>query len=114
MSEVHAITSAGRPQSVQSHDRIVRYLITMGIRTACFAGAFFIDGWIRWVCLAAAGVLPIIAVLIVNAGERRTRPDTLIDQVPLEPDHQIGSQAIDGDAVRRREDPEHAETKGHR
>ncbi|SED91432.1 DUF3099 domain-containing protein [Ruania alba] len=101
MSEVHAITSAGRPQSVQSHDRIVRYLITMGIRTACFAGAFFIDGWIRWVCLAAAGILPIVAVMLVNAGERRTEPDTMIDQVPIEPDHQVGARVIEADEVRQ-------------
>ncbi|QOR72243.1 DUF3099 domain-containing protein [Ruania alkalisoli] len=92
VSEVHAITAAGRPQSEQSHDRIVRYLITMGIRTGCFVAALFTDGWVRWACIAAAGLLPLIAVVLANAGvERRHRPDTLIATVPAEPDRQLAN-----------------------
>ncbi|UFU04319.1 DUF3099 domain-containing protein [Ruania suaedae] len=90
MSEVHAITSAGRPKSEQSRDRIVRYLITMGIRTACFVAALFTEGWLRWTCIAGAGLLPVIAVVLANAGgERRRRPDAYIETVPLAPDHQL-------------------------
>ena len=46
----------------------------MGIRTACFVAAIFVEGWIRWVCVALAAVLPLIAVLLANAGgdTRRT------------------------------------------
>lgn len=68
MPEVHTITTAGRPHSEQSRERIRRYLITMGIRTACFIAAIIVDGWIRWACVAAAAVLPLVAVLFANAG----------------------------------------------
>ncbi len=66
--EVHTITTAGRPQSERSREKIRRYLITMGIRTACFIAAIVTEGWIRWVCVALAAVLPLIAVLLANAG----------------------------------------------
>ncbi len=68
MPEVHAITTAGRPHSEQTREKIRRYLITMGIRTVCFIAAIIVDGWIRWVCVALAAVLPLIAVLFANAG----------------------------------------------
>ncbi|HLS64112.1 MAG TPA: DUF3099 domain-containing protein [Ruania sp.] len=71
MPEVQAITTAGRPHSEQTREKIRRYLITMGIRTACFIGAIFVDGWFRWVCVALAAVLPLIAVLLANAGGDR-------------------------------------------
>lgn len=44
-----------------------QYLATMGLRTACFIGAYFFEGWLRWVCVTLAVVLPYIAVVIVNA-----------------------------------------------
>lgn len=68
MPEVHAITTAGRPQSERSREKIRRYLITMGIRTACFIAAIVTEGWVRWACIALAAVLPLIAVLLANAG----------------------------------------------
>lgn len=61
---------------MQSRERIRRYLITMGIRTGCFIAAIVTDGWIRWVCVALAAVLPLVAVLLANAGgdPRRVQP----------------------------------------
>lgn len=44
-----------------------QYLATMALRTACFIGAFFFEGWLRWTCVALAVVLPYIAVVLVNA-----------------------------------------------
>lgn len=44
----------------------------MGVRTACFILAFFTGGVLRWVLIAAAFVLPYIAVVAANSG---TRPD---------------------------------------
>lgn len=66
--EVHTITTAGRPQSERSREKIRRYLITMGIRTLCFVAAIVTEGWVRWVCVALAAILPLIAVLLANAG----------------------------------------------
>lgn len=43
-----------------------RYLVTMGIRTACFVVAAFGDGVVRWVALVGAVVLPYIAVIGAN------------------------------------------------
>lgn len=79
MPEVHTITTAGRPQSERSREKIRRYLITMGIRTVCFVAAIVTEGWVRWACVALAAVLPLIAVLLANAGGdvRRTTGSTV-------------------------------------
>lgn len=47
--------------------RIRRYLITMGIRIACFVLAVVFEGWVRWVFVAGAAILPYIAVVLANA-----------------------------------------------
>ena len=47
--------------------RVRQYLWTMAVRTACFVGAFFFEGWLRWVCVAGAVLLPYFAVVLVNA-----------------------------------------------
>jgi Protein of unknown function (DUF3099) len=92
VSEVHAITSAGRSQTAQLHDRTRNYLISMGIRLAAFTAAFVTHGWVRWTCVGLAFVLPVIAVIVANSGaERRTVPDSYIDEralpaAPEEPD----------------------------
>ena len=44
-----------------------QYLATMALRTACFGGAYVCEGWLRWVCVGLAVVLPYIAVVLVNA-----------------------------------------------
>jgi len=41
-----------------------RYVISMAIRTVCFLGAVLVgDGWLRWVLVAAAFILPMAAAL---------------------------------------------------
>lgn len=48
----------------------------MGIRTACFAAAIFVqEGWARLLCVVLAAVLPIFAVLVANAGGDPKRVD---------------------------------------
>lgn len=44
-----------------------QYLFTMALRTACFIGAYFFEGWLRWTCVALAVVLPYVAVVLVNS-----------------------------------------------
>ena len=65
------ITSAGRGRSADIRSREIRYLASMGVRTACFFLAFFTSGVLRWVFFVAAFVLPYIAVVAANAGGRR-------------------------------------------
>ena len=65
------ITSAQRALSDEQAGRTRKYLISMGIRTACVIGAIFVPGWPRWVLIAGAVVLPYLAVVIANAGRER-------------------------------------------
>ena len=40
----------------------------MGIRTLCFIGAVVVgDGWLRWVLIAGAFILPYVAVVMANS-----------------------------------------------
>ena len=68
---VYQITSArpGVRDDVDSRTR--RYLISMGVRTACFLGAVAAGGWLRWVLFAGALVLPYLAVVLANGGRER-------------------------------------------
>ncbi|MBK5250309.1 MAG: DUF3099 domain-containing protein [Actinomycetales bacterium] len=86
MTEVHAITSAGRGQSKQIHDRTTRYLISMFIRTLSFILAFVTDGPVRLVFVVLAFVLPYVAVMVANAGsERPGSPLAYIENPALPP-----------------------------
>lgn len=67
----HTITSAQRALSDEQAGRTRKYLISMGIRTACVIGAIFVPGWPRWVLIAGAVVLPYLAVVIANAGREK-------------------------------------------
>lgn len=69
--EVFTITSTAVSHSEELGHRQRRYLISMLVRTACFIAAVAVDGWPRWVFLAAAIFLPYIAVVLANAGVRK-------------------------------------------
>lgn len=72
------------------HDRTVRYLISMGIRTACMLAIIWVPGPWKLVCLVGAAVLPLFAVLLANAGRERTEvPPTLTALPTVGPDHQL-------------------------
>ena len=73
-AEVHSITAAHVPRSVDQSVRIRRYLISMSIRTMCVICAVLIQGPLRWVFIAGAVLLPYVAVVMANAvgsGQRR-------------------------------------------
>jgi Flp pilus assembly protein TadB len=69
-----SITSARASRSSEIKHRQNRYLFSMAVRTACFVGAVVTTGVLRWVLVAAAFVLPYIAVVMANASERRRTP----------------------------------------
>ncbi|XNZ01129.1 DUF3099 domain-containing protein [Micrococcus luteus] len=69
---VQSVTTAPQARSADRDERMRRYLIQMGIRTACFIGAFFAHGWLQIVLFAAAAILPYIAVV----GSNNARPYT--------------------------------------
>jgi hypothetical protein len=64
---VHTVTTAPMSLAEDSDMRMRRYLITMGIRTACFLLAVVTEGWLRWTFVAGAAILPYIAVVLANA-----------------------------------------------
>ncbi len=71
--QVHRITEAQESHSVEQHSRVLKYTISMSVRLACFIAAFFVHGWLQWVFLAGAIVLPYIAVVIANGGADLTK-----------------------------------------
>ena len=66
-SDVHRITAAPSPRSVDQGVRIRRYLISMSLRTVCVVLAVLVGGPLRWVFVAGAVGLPYVAVVMANA-----------------------------------------------
>ena len=53
----------------------------MAIRTVCFVGARSLvgDGWLRWVLIVAAVLLPYVAVVMANAASSKSDGFALLD-----------------------------------
>ncbi|MDR6868262.1 hypothetical protein J2Y69_002876 [Microbacterium resistens] len=66
-----SVTSLPRAPRDEATSRVRQYMITMGIRVACFVLMVVITpyGWYTWVFGIAAAVLPYIAVVFANAGD---------------------------------------------
>ena len=79
-NEVPSISNAPESLAQDQARRTKRYLIQMGIRLVCFLGAVIVHGWFSFVLIAAAIVLPYVAVLLVNAG----RDQKTYDVSPME------------------------------
>jgi hypothetical protein len=70
-SDVVRITTAPESHETEMAHRQKRYMISMGIRTLCFVAAVLADGWLRWVLVALAFVLPYVAVVMANSASPR-------------------------------------------
>lgn len=68
-----SITDARSATSEEMSGRVRRYTITMAFRLACFISMVFVTGWLRWVLLVGAVVLPYIAVVLANQADQRGR-----------------------------------------
>ena len=86
---VYQITGARRGVRDDVDSRTKRYLISMSIRTVCFVAAVLADGWLRWVLIFLALVLPYVSVVFANGGRER------IEQMP-DADLAQDRRAIDG------------------
>jgi Flp pilus assembly protein TadB len=68
--------SAGARADIDSRQK--RYVITMGIRTLCFVAVAGLaishlgPGWLPWVFVVGAVVLPYIAVVMANAANTKS------------------------------------------
>ncbi|WP_250506772.1 DUF3099 domain-containing protein [Bowdeniella massiliensis] len=74
---IYHITSARRALSEDVDDRTTRYLVTMVFRTVCFILCAVTPGWYRWLFAAGAILLPMLAVMVANAGRE---PSGTIDE----------------------------------
>ncbi|MCC3283432.1 MULTISPECIES: DUF3099 domain-containing protein [Arthrobacter] len=62
------ITDARTAHTDEMHSRMVKYTVSMSIRMVCLFLLFFVHGWMMWVVIAGAVVLPWFAVVIANGG----------------------------------------------
>ncbi|CAO5187308.1 hypothetical protein FAIPA1_620011 [Frankia sp. AiPs1] len=77
------ITSAGRSRQSDIHRRELRYLASMAFRVVCFLLAVLVfHGWLRYLGVGVAVVLPWVAVVVANGGPtpERDKPE-LFDPV---------------------------------
>ncbi|TDC89045.1 DUF3099 domain-containing protein [Actinomadura sp. 7K507] len=82
--EIYTVTDAPRPMSEDIGHRQRRYLMSMGVRTACFVGAILAavagaPAWLALILVAGALVLPYIAVVFANGGREPTASATFDD-----------------------------------
>ncbi len=71
--QVHVITGARPSAAADREFRQRRYLITMGARLVCFVAAIIIQGWIGWLLMAFAIVVPYVAVVLANSATVQPR-----------------------------------------
>ena len=81
--EAVRITSAATSRSEEISARERRYVVSMGIRTACFVAAVaaYLTGvhWLWPILMVAAVVLPYIAVVMANAAHTKGEKFALMD-----------------------------------
>lgn len=87
-ASVPSVTTAPISLHDEQSGRMRQYLATMALRTVCFIGAYFFEGWLRWVCVALAVLLPYVAVVLVNAVRPRPADDSMA--LPVDPRPQVG------------------------
>jgi hypothetical protein len=76
---VYQITGARRGVRDDVDSRTRRYAISMTIRTVCFVLGVLASGWLRWVLIALAIVLPYLAVVFANSGRERVEEMSDVD-----------------------------------
>ena len=69
------VTTAAKSPRQEQRERERRYLLTMGLRVACFILAIVLfevgPRWLAVIAVAGSLILPWIAVVAANAGPRR-------------------------------------------
>lgn len=80
---VQSATSAPPSAAEEQSRRVRRYLIAMSFRALCGVGAYFTMGWVRWTLVAAAVILPYIAVVLANAVGPRAGTELAAVETPV-------------------------------
>jgi len=87
--EAIRITTAPHSREAEIAMRQRRYLVSMAIRTVCFVAAILVGGGVlRWLLVAAAVLLPYVAVVLANVNASRS------DGFDL-PDNEYGAHQLD-------------------
>ncbi len=79
------ITTAPPSAGADIASRQRRYLIAMGVRTVCFLIVAVLaithvgPGWLPWIFVVGAVVLPYVAVVMANAAETKSDGFELLD-----------------------------------
>ncbi|MHA7262322.1 DUF3099 domain-containing protein [Arthrobacter sp. TMN-37] len=84
-TDVHSISDARESHTDEMRSRMIKYSISMGIRMVCLILVFFVEGWMMWVVIAGAVLLPYFAVIIANGGSDTSEirhTDALLDRAP--------------------------------
>jgi hypothetical protein len=72
------ITTASAGAGADIDSRQKRYVITMGVRTLCFVAVAILamshlgPGWLPWIFVIGAVVLPYVAVVMANAASSKS------------------------------------------
>jgi len=104
--EVVSITSAPPSPRQELGQRERRYIVSMAIRTACFVAAVVVGpGWLRWVLVAGAFLLPYVAVIMANSASPRIEGTGPMAPVLPHPE-------LDGREERPRDQPTATDKRG--
>ena len=83
--QIPRITDARTAHTDEMRARMIKYSVSMGIRIVCLFLLFFVHGWLLWVVVAGAVVIPYFAVILANAGadtRNMTASESMIDSLP--------------------------------
>ncbi|MEY4398422.1 MAG: hypothetical protein RLZ53_998 [Actinomycetota bacterium] len=87
MSERHVVTSIGEAPEVERKRRMIKYTISMTIRTLCVILVVFTTGVWQWIFGLGAVFLPYFAVVLANtAGQGQAKVATHRRVEPLQID----------------------------
>jgi hypothetical protein len=88
------ITTASASAQADIARRQRRYVLSMSLRTLCFVGAILVGpGWLRWVLVVAAVVLPYVAVVMANAVSTKSDGFALIGSPNPHPELKSGTES---------------------
>ena len=89
------ITTASSSAHEDIAARQRRYVFSMAVRTVCFVAAILTDGVLRWVLVAAALILPYVAVVMANAAATKSDGFQLADGAAGRPQLSEGTGSAD-------------------
>ena len=84
MAKRTSVTSVELSPELERRNRFIQYTVAMIIRVACIFLAVAIDGWMRFVVIAGAVLLPYFAVVAANSVGASRSKATATPVAPLQ------------------------------